>query len=152
MVVSLLQAADEVQVHNLILLDEQHPVFHSFMSCQPLQDCSGKVLFCQSWSRRRRDPTASHLPGLSSAQWRLQPLSDCYQKKPDSSSLKHKILQLPGGSDSLEMLHFHCFVLTNTLCFQVEYSVFEMTPITTELDFTKLPCSLPSSFCSGQCL
>ena len=46
MVVSLLQAVDKVQVHNLTVLEEQHPLFRSLTSlCQPLQDCAGKVLF-----------------------------------------------------------------------------------------------------------
>ena len=31
MVVSLLQVVDEVQVHNLTVLDEQHPLFQSYV-------------------------------------------------------------------------------------------------------------------------
>ena len=66
------------------------------------------------------------------------------KKMSDSSSPKHKILQLPGGNDSLKMLHFHFFVSTNALRFKVEYSVFEMTYITIDLDSLNCPalCSV----------
>lgn len=109
-----------------------------------------KSFFCQSWSRKCRDPTASHLPGLSSAQQRLQPLSVTKE------NLIHLHWNTKYCSCQEEEIAWKCCTSFFLFCFN-QYTLLSGRIfcvwndwITIELDFTELPCSLPS-FYPGQC-